>query len=824
MSNRQIAKKSIIIIIISALVISTVMMTSAYFDSSQTVTINADEIEVSTLVVGTHLIHISAMTEELYEIASESASNSGQSGIYYKSEFADGQWFDVDSATGLDDITSNGTAVDESVIEALLFTHHTKSDGKTYDLVSGNAVAVVDINDLYNLEELTELDSLITEYTMLSVADELEDMDQNNLNSIKEFLTQDLSNDETNAIDAKINSVNTYMNGVDDSTDRSTLQEVMSQLDASRRAEVYEQLSTSLDTLSLTIESNSKDDMDGASSIFTAIATCIQEVEDSLITYQGESLTEGSDVLSQKLYEATNNLVVAIQTGNDEDCESLIEQIQVLNNLLNGTSTSPSAELVELLDLIEEQKVLIQTTIKEGTDEDDVDTLKSQLSELEYYVEQACDRMSKDEELEYLVSLAKEIISWKEIDPYTDVEEDVIKCLDDCNANINSLYATALAESSNTEQDALLAQKEALQTEMMSKLDDEQLEDVKALELQIEEIDKQIDDLNNAILEEIEELQQRKTELEAKESTTSIESEIADIDLQLIALNAQIASGSVAESINTYKTSALEKISSEGTAEEVLSDVLGIEALIISSGETAGVALQEIYQAAAEEVFLNDQTQFEEILDYIEEVVGENASLLSSSTTAEEIEAIINAVLEIDLFSEKSADVSLSEYEHKLVLAIIGLSEYLKIDTTNLEGQSVLTELVNRAVNEDNPEIFEIVSYRSYTLVPVDMIAETTGYRYIWNSSYRQAILALRQSYYTFQAFDAEVQLNGNETDEMDVEAQFKNSTLYIESGYAESEFDFFMKTVYGTDYGIVYEEQDLDTINTLLDELGGGS
>ena len=65
-------------------------------------------IEDSTLLIGTYLIHLQALTDELYEKALESASDSNQMNVYYKSELASGTWMDITDAVGLSDLSGQG--------------------------------------------------------------------------------------------------------------------------------------------------------------------------------------------------------------------------------------------------------------------------------------------------------------------------------------------------------------------------------------------------------------------------------------------------------------------------------------------------------------------------------------------------------------------------------------------------------------------------------------------------------------------------------------------------------------------------------------------
>ena len=92
------------------------MEVQALLDEAQAVHITASEIEDATLLIGTHLIHLSAMNDEIYRIAADSASQSGQDLQYYKSELAEGMWFDISNAFSLKDITKEGAPVEDEVI------------------------------------------------------------------------------------------------------------------------------------------------------------------------------------------------------------------------------------------------------------------------------------------------------------------------------------------------------------------------------------------------------------------------------------------------------------------------------------------------------------------------------------------------------------------------------------------------------------------------------------------------------------------------------------------------------------------------------------
>ena len=166
MKRRRILATALALAAVAVIGVFTVLV-QAVWNEDEAVHITPSEIENSTLAIGTHLIHLSALTDELYEIASTSAEESGQGEVYYKSELADGTWFNITTASSLEDITTGGTPVLESEIAELFFTHHTKSDGVTYDLRTGEAVNPYDIVDPYDIETLDELLPLKNQYELI---------------------------------------------------------------------------------------------------------------------------------------------------------------------------------------------------------------------------------------------------------------------------------------------------------------------------------------------------------------------------------------------------------------------------------------------------------------------------------------------------------------------------------------------------------------------------------------------------------------------------------------------------------------------------------
>ena len=80
--------------IVAAIVLAIGGTTLSYalIDETNSVHIRASEIEDATLIIGTHLIYLGSMNDQIYEIAMKSAEESNQYNRYYKSEIGGGTW------------------------------------------------------------------------------------------------------------------------------------------------------------------------------------------------------------------------------------------------------------------------------------------------------------------------------------------------------------------------------------------------------------------------------------------------------------------------------------------------------------------------------------------------------------------------------------------------------------------------------------------------------------------------------------------------------------------------------------------------------------
>ena len=124
-------------------------------------------VENSVLFIGTYIVHKDALNDQIYDKAKNSASESGQSDIYYKSEISDGQWFNIgDIENGVKGISTQGKPENIETINPLYVTYYVGADGIMKDAKTLASVNPFDVPDPYDLSTLEELSPIRNQYTM----------------------------------------------------------------------------------------------------------------------------------------------------------------------------------------------------------------------------------------------------------------------------------------------------------------------------------------------------------------------------------------------------------------------------------------------------------------------------------------------------------------------------------------------------------------------------------------------------------------------------------------------------------------------------------
>lgn len=190
--------------------ISVLAVESDRDNSIRSVRVSDSQIAVSTLVIGSYLIDLAGLSDHIYEIAKDSAGAFSQSGMYYKSELAGGQWFEITDATSIRDITNAGMPVSAAVIEALEFTHQVAANGTVTDLRVQAAVNEFDIPDPYDLMEMEELMPIKMHYQYLQSKETRTQSDEKYLEIMEIFYGLSIEDDTTRDCDVSLDALNPY--------------------------------------------------------------------------------------------------------------------------------------------------------------------------------------------------------------------------------------------------------------------------------------------------------------------------------------------------------------------------------------------------------------------------------------------------------------------------------------------------------------------------------------------------------------------------------------------------------------------------------------
>lgn len=343
----------------------------------QAVHIEPSEIETSTLAIGTHLIYLGAMNDMIYELAQETAQNFNQSEIYYKSELGEDGWYSIGGADSVQVILPEGNRIDEEKIGALFFTHHTRSDGVTYDLRTNEPVCLFDINNPYDRNELSELEELRDQKTLLRKGGMdigfLEDFFEEGKNS--EIQVRQMWGRQIQTL----HSVYLAAAGNGETERQTILLELMEQADAVRRLDFNRETLESLNVLLDTVTGS--ETLSGNADLIQAIGVCIGNLQTSMDAREskasslgGSVPSEGGSVLAQVEKELTEELLNAAETENDA-LWGLLDERAALSHIENGICVDKRAEKT----VLDNRLLPMGETLYESTGDEVI------LQELNYY-------------------------------------------------------------------------------------------------------------------------------------------------------------------------------------------------------------------------------------------------------------------------------------------------------------------------------------------------------------------------------------------------------------------------------------------------------
>ncbi|MDR1027894.1 MAG: hypothetical protein LBL63_00560, partial [Clostridiales Family XIII bacterium] len=361
--NVVIALLSVVVIVVAGNAALT-EWSNAIWNEDEAVHIDPSSIENGTLIIGAHLVHISALTDEIYELAAESAGESAQDRVYYKSELGEGAWCDITQANSLAAIASaytdpNGmqsiSAVDNSVIAALFFTFHTKSDGLTYDLRTNAAVNIFNTKSPYDLEFMAELEPLKMQYDIYVNMQSTTSAGIEKIDRIDAFWATSVRSASTDRADNDLAALQAYYAIIsaeeDAKEEMAAVQDVMASVDAARRADVFTILNAALTAFIEEVQSLTEGSLSDAD-LKSALNDSLANVQTSLTEQEGKRLDAGVTTLSSVRFGASNDLISNANARNYAACDGAVRVLVDLSSIENGSILNQASEAALLTDTL----------------------------------------------------------------------------------------------------------------------------------------------------------------------------------------------------------------------------------------------------------------------------------------------------------------------------------------------------------------------------------------------------------------------------------------------------------------------------------------
>lgn len=307
----------------------------------------ASEVANMTIIIGTHMIALNALTQELKDIAEKTIEGSGQNNIYYKSELVDenrdgqgnkGAWFEISNAQEIDDILSKGEVVADEVIDNLTLTHFTDENNRTWDLLTGKEVNIFDIEDVYDISNMEELKSLKLEYDAKKDSKPKDEKDEEKAKSLEEvkkslqsIFEMDVKSDETEKIRLTIDNLNKYFNylvlsGASDEEKEMALNIIgakYAELKKVIRGIVLEKVDEEISSVSA-LE-------DSYGDVKEELTKSISELESKMLPSSKES--ENLGLIEKYITELTEQYIKYVEENNYDNANELLKNIVELNKM-----------------------------------------------------------------------------------------------------------------------------------------------------------------------------------------------------------------------------------------------------------------------------------------------------------------------------------------------------------------------------------------------------------------------------------------------------------------------------------------------------------
>ena len=780
-------------------------------------------VENGTLFIGTYLIHMTAMTDELYEKAQESAEDSGQYNIYYKSELANGEWFDISSAEGLADITDAAEPVETAELDDLWVTFYVGADGIAHSAKNSEAVCIFDQPSPYDLYRLPELEALRNQYDN-TYTSETEGADRYFYDQLKDFFELNLRNAVTDECDRQINLLQGVYNGLqqqEKSEQAEILYTLMGKIDAKRRAEVFYQLMEAEDSRLNQLQSllggsayhkeNYNDEQFMASAdLSDAVGTAMENCESSYITHSGNQISNDGTVLGETEYTLCMSILEKVAGGNTDLDEALLK-LKNLYSIKDSMIKDKDGELTLLeQELIPEAEERLKSAfssgagqeynaaVSQGKSKEACDKLlelqkteQDKISnEYRFLLEAKAERMGSQEAVDYLFSKIEEIGNC-----YSNISDDAYAenaqlGVDACLLELQQLAQGVIDGDSSMRStlSGLESDKENTQTLRDAALDKNDLG-----------LAKKYDAMLDAIDVEIAAEEQR---LAAQLNSSS-------------AVDRAKAMTQLGDKTRTANAAKIQNNAKKKLAEGDMSGIVEAVDALAALGEED--ALKDLMSSIGTDA--SDDVR-NALSSALQQVQGSGNSTESGNAadgfglTGDELLALLESALG-DSFD------NMNDKDQAAVLGALGLF--------GAEGSSEAATLAGTlavdCMRNGNKSLFVRYSGSgAEKYISAQTIGRVTDFRYIYSASRRDAVLSGSGRTYRYSVGSSEVRLTDGTIEQMSSETVLQGNVAYIPEEAGSKYFGCSVIYIEGTEYAVCVTEGMEATVEQLLEKLKGGT
>lgn len=836
----------------------------ALFDQNQAVRLDLSTIENSTLLIGTHLIYLHSLNDQIYEIAMQSASDSGQDRMYYKSELAGGMWMDITDAGSISDISAGGIVADMNEINRLYLTHHTKSDGITYDLRMQLPVCIFDITSVYELESLPELEALKLQYDMMRESGSKTRADRRNISLIRDFFATNSHTDETWQYDLQLAVLQRYYNELAandaDSKYLETVLDVMEKVSNARKTRVFTLVGEALDGLQDTVADGGGADMELNDALLSAIGDSQYALGESLAQAQGNMLSAQDGVVSEKEYSLCVGMISNAEGGDFYECDEQNLLLQYLGNISNGRIVDGAEELMLLEELTEsadaryearlsagtttEYELLVSQNVSHAAREnrmrEDVVGANAARAELEFLIQGTVDRRESIPDMagqgtqDYILQRIQNAAKFKSVikqdayyAQYQDSVSEYVQWLSSLLASVKQ------AGGSQGEEESLYERKADLREQKLAALDSLDLDEAKRIDAMIEAVDEQIGALEKAQSEKLEELMSKKAELERQLAQNpqdmDLQAKISRLEAELAEGGADVSGSSRAANIIESKNEILGILAGGETGDfamERLGDHVGLLSSMLEEGSPLAMeAMKEVYTKLLAKSELEDINAYDSLQEEIETAIAESAVRggITGGISPERAENLIADALGVDRLLEPDGSISpesLKEADPDEVLAaLLALGDFTREPGSDSSMEALARGFAAALEQSPGLPVFQTAEKQGESYVPVETLADYLNYRYVWNETRKNAVLSKGSEFYSFTAYDREVVTEKNEALSMDKAADFSEQ-LFIPGSFVQKQFGYSVCDISGTDCSVLVNDKVIGRSQEILSEL----